>query len=119
MNATEQKSQGNSSWINVLLGIWVLISPFILGFARVEEARWNNVAVGVAVIVVALTRASGRRSASILNMLLGFWLIISPFVLGFANGSVALRHNIILGVIIAIVALVARFERMVAPVGHQ
>jgi len=31
------------SWINILLGIWVLISPFVLGFAQAPRAMWNNV----------------------------------------------------------------------------
>ena len=123
MNAIDQRTkaqraQGSSSWVNVLLGVWVLISPFILAFTRVEQAMWNNVAVGGAVILVAFTRAAGKRPASMLNVLLGIWLLISPFALRFVSAPVALWNNVILGVVITIVAVRARAERALAPVGR-
>jgi len=32
------------SWVNILLGIWVILSPFVLGFGQHSMARWSNVA---------------------------------------------------------------------------
>jgi hypothetical protein len=93
------------SWINVLLGIWVIISPLVLGFSQHPAAMWNNVATGGAVGILALIRTSTPQQPgwSWTNVVLGLWLIISPFALGFATG-VALWNNVILGIIIMIVA---------------
>lgn len=95
---------GAASWVNILLGIWVIISPFVLSFSQLSTAMWNNVATGVAVGIIGLIRASAVQPEwSWANIILGVWLIASPFVLGFFN-QVALWNNIILGIIIALVA---------------
>jgi len=98
------------NWINALLGIWVIISPFVLGFNRNESAMWNNVATGAAVLLVAIGRTGTSVAASILNLLLGGWLIASPFVLGFSR-QVIFWNNRILGIVILISALVALGQR--------
>ena len=41
-------------WTIVGLGIWLAVSPWILGFAEVNLAMWNAVAAGVVVIMLAL-----------------------------------------------------------------
>ena len=101
----QRQSSVGTKWINALLGIWVIISPFVLGFSRNQAAMWNNVATGGAVLLVALGRA-GTRAPAILNVLLGGWLIASPFVLGFLR-PVIFWNNRILGIAIVICALLA------------
>src|SRR5437667_10807949 len=34
-------------WINLVLGLWVLVSPWVLSFAAHTTARWTNVIVGL------------------------------------------------------------------------
>ena len=106
MNEGRQTNEERwSSWVNILLGIWVLISPFILTFA-LPRAIWNNLVTGIVVGILAIIRLSVPNQAgwSWINALLGIWLIISPFVLGFTHGSV-LWNNVILGIIVAALAL--------------
>ncbi len=100
-----RQSSGGASWINIVLGIWVIVSPFVLAFAQFPRAMWNNVATGALVGILAIIRAGTPQQPgwSWMNVLLGIWLIISPFVLAFANG-VALWNNVILGIIIIITA---------------
>lgn len=45
---------GGLSWINVGLGVWLIISPYLLGFADIRPAFWNSAIVGVAVIALSL-----------------------------------------------------------------
>ena len=94
------------SWINIILAVWVLISPFVLGFSDFPRALWNNVATGLAIGILAIIRTSLRQQQgwSWANVVLGIWLILSPFALVFLSGSRALWNNIILGVIITIIA---------------
>jgi hypothetical protein len=100
-----ERSTGEMSWINILLGIWVLISPFVLTFLS-PRAIWNNVATGIVVGILAIIRLNTRNQPgwSWINVLLGIWLIISPFALAFAGGA-ALWNNVILGIIIGLIAL--------------
>jgi hypothetical protein len=103
--ARHQGSSG-AAWINVLLGIWVIISPFVLGFALVPRAMWNNVIAGIIVAALAPSRTGSPRQSgwSWANVILGIWLIISPFVLAYAT-TIAVWNNVILGIIILIVGV--------------
>ena len=40
-------------WINLALGLWVLVSPWVLSFAAQTTARWAHVCVGLIVAVLA------------------------------------------------------------------
>ena len=92
--------------VNILLGIWVIVAPFVLASALFSAAIWNNIATGAAVAILALIRTSMPRQSgwSWGNVILGIWLLISPFVLGFAAPRL-LWNNIILGIIIALVGI--------------
>lgn len=93
------------SWINIALGIWVIISPFIVQFTQFPAAMWNNVIVGIVIAVLAIIRTSVPRQTgwSWVNVILGIWMIISPFALG-AMTTAVLWNNIILGIVIALIA---------------
>ncbi len=96
---------GRPGLINVLLGIWVIISPFLLSFSEISSAMWCNVATGAVVGIIGLIRASPlqQREWSWTNVVLGIWLIASPFVLDFFD-QVALWNNVLVGIMIALVA---------------
>lgn len=92
--------------VNIVAGIWLLLSPFILGFGGV--ALTNNVIVGIVVGVFALIRATSWLRAVWLdwaNGILGLWLILSPFVLGFGGDMTATWNNIILGIVVGALAI--------------
>lgn len=40
--------------IYLLLGLWLLISPYVLGFAENLNAYWNAIASGAVAVVLAL-----------------------------------------------------------------
>jgi len=41
-------------WASVGLGVWLVISPWVLGFSAGGSAMWNAMIVGLAVAVLAL-----------------------------------------------------------------
>jgi hypothetical protein len=100
--------------LNVLAGIWLIISPFVLGYTG-ADATWNPIVFGAIVGVFALARlAAGTRAAwlSLLNMAIGVWLFISAFWL--ANSSQASWNVGILGVVVFVFGAVAA-----APLGAR
>jgi len=101
-----------SGWVNILLGIWVIVSPFVLTF-HFPKAIWNNVVVGALVGVLAIIRWSVHQPGwSWLNLILGMWLVISPFVL-VLSGPV-MWNNAILGIVIAALALTNTYSKVSA-----
>jgi hypothetical protein len=83
----------------------MIISPYFLLVTHYPRALWNNVICGVVIALLALIRtlAPQQTGWSWTNVLMGVWLIISPFALVFTNTTV-LWNNIILGTIIAFAA---------------
>jgi ABC-type molybdate transport system permease subunit len=104
-----EQSAGASS-INILLGIWLIIAPWVLGYADLSAAQTNDVIIGIIVAIVAAIRSFGAfttRGWSWINILAGIWLIIAPFVLGYSNHTTPLWNDIILGIVIAVLAWTA------------
>jgi hypothetical protein len=98
--------------VNILLGIWVLISPLVLAIHS-SKGVWSNVITGAVVGILALVRWSMHQPGwSWLNLILGVWLFISPFVLFLS--SAAMWNNVIIGIIIAALALSNTYSK--APV---
>lgn len=107
-----ERSRGGNSWINILLSAWVIISPFVLAFHS-SKAIWSNVVAGAVVGILALVRWSMHQTGwSWLNLILGMWLVVSPFVL-FLSGP-AMWNNVILGIIIAAFALTNTYSKVSA-----
>lgn len=52
------------SWVGVVLGIWLIISPFLLKFAE-SGAKWNSVIVGILVAAAAIWANSEAQSKGV------------------------------------------------------
>jgi hypothetical protein len=102
----------SANLLHLILGLCVLMSPFLLGFADLRAMKWNNVAAGIAVLVLALGENGPHRAGSVFNALLGGWLIASPFVLGYTSPA-PFWTNVILGIAIFSTALIAATHRPV------
>ena len=72
-------------WWNVALGIWLAVSPLVISFNR-PAIQWNDVAVGGAFVVLALSSTRGFLRG--LPVLLGVWLYASTFVFGVSHAPV-------------------------------
>jgi hypothetical protein len=121
MAKAQSESNAGSGILNILLGIWLIISPFaIVSFNPFQNATVNNVIVGILVAIVAAIRFAGPTKGgwSWCNVILGAWLIISPFVLGFSNAPLPTWHNIIVGIVVGLLALSRAFVPRSRPVTH-
>lgn len=52
------------SWTQLVLGLWVLVSPWIMSFADLTVALWSNVIAGALIVIFALWQLFGGKSSS-------------------------------------------------------
>ncbi len=50
----------DSSWITLVCGIWITLSPAIVGYEQLQRMATNDVAVGLAITVIAAIRVAMR-----------------------------------------------------------
>ncbi len=91
-------------WCDWALGIWLVLSPWALRFEFEPTATRNAVIVGALVIFAEVVTLSVFRVwEEWINVALGAWLVISPWVLGV--GGVAQANFVVVGAIIAALAI--------------
>jgi hypothetical protein len=96
--------------LNVLAGIWLIIAPFVLGYAD-GDPIWNDVIFGAVVLVLAGARSlffPRQVWLSWINALVGAWVFASAFWLD--SSATASWNDAILGVIVFVLALAAASE---------
>ena len=96
-----------ASGLNILAGLWLVLAPWALAYATVEAAMWNSVIVGLAIAIMAIVRVGmplQYEGISWVNFLLGIWLILSPFLLGFGAVEAAMWNSVIVGLIVLALA---------------
>jgi hypothetical protein len=95
-----------ASWVNVILGAWLIISPWTMGY-RTGASTAEDVILGAAVIIVALVSMAAMSTAGAwVNVILGIWIIIAPWVLGYAHARTGGPINeVITGVLVVVFAL--------------
>jgi hypothetical protein len=97
--------------LNVIAGIWLILSPWILGYTG-ADATWNPIVFGAIVLVLALGRLAkpaGTQALSAINALIGVWLFISGFWL--ADSAQASWNVWIVGAIVFIMAAIGMTTR--------
>jgi hypothetical protein len=76
------------SWqdtISLILGVWLVLSPWALGFTGTPVAMWNAVLFGVLIAIMALMALVEFHDwEEWADMAIGAWLVVSPWVLGYA-----------------------------------
>jgi hypothetical protein len=92
--------------VNLILGLWLIVSPWILSYIAEPAAAWNGHIVGIIVAVAALAALIAFHIwEEWVNVVLGIWLIVSPFILGYAMLPSALWNQIVIGLVTLILAL--------------
>jgi hypothetical protein len=101
MNASTSgnKTPIGLGWFNVLFGGWLVASPFVFGFNHDPAGLCNNIAVGVAIVLLTF---GGARNGLLkgLIVLLGAWLYASAFILNVPNRAY-LENNLIFAFLVA------------------
>jgi len=92
--------------VNAVLGAWVVLSPWILGFQGNQAVMANAVIVGLALIAVAMGAVIVPRAwEEWTESALALWLVLSPWVLGYATMHTVTLAMVITGLVILALAL--------------
>jgi hypothetical protein len=103
------KTAKSFSWLVALAGLWEVLAPFILGYSATMLALWNAIIAGAILIVlgvwIALNEDPGPdRTLDRVNVGVGVWLVVSPFILGYTTVVAALWNDIIIGAVVIVLA---------------
>jgi SPW repeat len=91
-------------WCNWLLGIWLCISPWALRFDLEPIATQTAVISGLLIILVEVVTLSVYRAwEEWINVILGVWLVICPWVLGISF-SAAGANLVVVGLLVMALA---------------
>lgn len=111
-------------WLTLVLGLWIIASPFLfLVPATTGEAppaasaatywslyfssivQWNFYIAGLALAIVGIAALySGRLWEEWIDVLLGVWLFVSPWVLRYTTQSMLKWDAVIVGLVVAALA---------------
>ncbi len=83
-------------WVNVLLGAWMLGAGLLAGPGTPEFG--DHIFLGLALFLVAFF-AMALPQARILNVVLGVWAILSPFVFRYMRAPFGL-NDIVVGILV-------------------
>ena len=70
--------------VNVFMGVGLMISPAIFNFKKVAADN-NHVAAPILLTFAIISLWEINRDARLFNIITGLWLVLSPFILGFAS----------------------------------
>src|SRR5579864_1392735 len=97
------------TWINLILGLWLIISPLVIGYSAASVAAANNIILGVVVVACSwwmLAAIAGADWCGWVQLLCGIWLIVAPFVLRYSELTHAVSNDAIVGIVVFIVSMV-------------
>ena len=98
------------SGVDIVAGIWLIAAPFMFNYAANGGSTTNDVTVGIVALILAGIQMSGENYRtswpSWIMGIMGVWLVIAPFAMGFPSGSAAMWSDVVLGILLAVLGTV-------------
>lgn len=98
-----------SDWqdsLNVLLGLGLFLSPWMLNYVTEGNAALNAHIVGAVIVLMALAALFAFRIwEEWISGVLGAWLVIAPWVLSFSGHSTATLTSVLIGIAAFVLAV--------------
>lgn len=90
----------------LLLGVWLAVSPWVLGYASDSPQAINAYIVGIAMAALAaFDLYKTYMWAVVANLLMGAWIAVSPWVPALADRGAMMTNSVIVGVAVVVLAL--------------
>jgi hypothetical protein len=92
--------------VNAVLGVWLVLSPWVSRFSGDMTATANSVVIGVALLAAALgAMLMPRAWEEWTEAVLGLWMIVAPWVLGYSALTNAVSAAVVIGIVVLALAL--------------
>jgi hypothetical protein len=92
--------------LNLVLGLWMIVSPWVLAYQAESAATTNAVVLGVLIAVLAALELFNVAAwEEWTNFVLGIWLAVSPWLLGFSATTAAMANALVVGIVVAALAI--------------
>lgn len=94
--------------ISLLAGVWLFLSPWVYRVSSAPNA-WNSWIFGILIVLFSLIRLwspEGTRSLSVVNLILGAWTFVSPWVYGYMHDTGRFVNSLCVGAIVFVVAII-------------
>lgn len=97
-------------WVTTLVGIYVFLSPWIIPYVSPTSVitgpvAWAQYVAGaIAAVIGVAALASYQLWEEWVEIALGIWLVLSPWILGFADVRALVWSSVISGVILIAMA---------------
>lgn len=101
--------------LNVILGLWLFVSPFAFGYDTVSTAAtWTDVVMGLVIIGFAwcsVAWAPGQAVCSACGILCGAWLVLAPFMLNYRVEG----FGMLIGALVLLVSIIEAWQLIHKP----
>ena len=94
-------------WGNLAVGVWLLVSPWALRFLHDVGVRALDFYLTGAAISLLAILALKRRTlwGEWLTMVLGLWMVSSPWLLGFNSSRLAVPDSVAAGALVSVLSV--------------
>jgi len=101
------KTKRWQDWFNLLLGAWFFASPWLMNYAsELPKAAWNAWVAGAGIVLfAAVAYMMPKAWEEAVNILLGAWVAVSPWVLGFTANKDVTTNSIVIGSLVTLLAI--------------
>jgi len=109
-----------ASGINILAGLWLFVSPWVYTVWHLHNA-WNAWIIGALIAIFAAIRVSspdGTPFFSWINVLLGIWTFVSPWMYGYVGDTGRFVNSLCVGVVVFILAIASLRSSPRIPIEH-
>src|SRR3977135_2657106 len=95
---------------NLILGAILFFSPWMFGFDAGNASQNAHIAGLVIAVLAVAALAAFAIWEEWLNLIVGLWTLVSPWILGF-QGTTAMTVHVIIGAAVAVLAAVQLWFR--------
>ncbi len=85
-------------WLGMLVGVWLIVSPWLLGYSDETTPQLLAVVPGAILVAAELANVEGHTDAEEwVDVMVGAGLVVAPFVFGFDSETVPTGNSIASG----------------------
>ena len=107
-----KKQNMRQDLVNLYLGVWAVLTPWLVGHHPGTGVVADYVVVGILISFFAVAALIAFRPwQEGVNIVLGAWLLVSPWVLGFRANPTLAGSAVLIGILVIICSAVALIRR--------